>query len=438
MPIAILQFEEGLQINGDRVLENEIIYFKSGLKMIHKQMTGVRSVAIGVMFAVGSASETEANNGISHFIEHMMFKGTKKRSAYDIVCEIDGLGAQINAYTSKQSTCYYTISVDEYAENCMEIMSDFLFNSTFDQAEMEKEKGVVLEEIAMSEDTPDDLCMENLGAAYFRGSSMGFTILGDADNIRNFKSQDLHSYVANKYSAGNMIVSVVGNIDQKKAYDLVAKYFDSNVFKSDYKMKKIKHEPKCESVIVTKPLEQANIALAFPCLEFGAQNNMSLLALNTIFGGGMSSRLFQEVREKAGLAYNIYSYPSAYYGDGVFSIYIGTNPKTARKALDSIREQIVLLKNEGISKDELERVKKQIKGSYALSQESSSSLMRVYGRNALFLDEYFDFDEKIRQIDFVSQESVMEVVNYIFDFDKVVSSYVGKEIDFDPLAIIRG
>lgn len=416
---------------------DNITYFKSGLKLIHKQMVGVRSVAIGVMFAVGSSSETPENNGISHFIEHMMFKGTKKRSSFDIVCEVDGLGAQINAYTSKQSTCYYTISVDEYAENCMEIMSDFLFNSTFDQTEMDKEKGVVLEEIAMSEDTPDDLCMENLGSSYFKGSSLGYTILGDAENIRNFKTADLKNYIKEKYGAGNMCISVVGNISKDKAVALVEKYFDNGKFTTSYKMEKIKHTPKPDSVITIKPLEQSNIAMAFPSLEFGAENYMSLLALNSAFGGGMSSRLFQEVREKSGLAYNIYSYPSAYYGDGVFSIYLGTNPKTSRKALESIKEQIVKLKKNGLDSDELSRVKKQLKGNYALSQESSASLMRVYGRNALFLNETFDFDKKIEEIDLITQDSVMDLINFIFDFDKVVTSYVGKEIDFNPLEIMR-
>ena len=394
----------------ERILGNNITYFKSGLKLIHKQMQSVRSVAIGVMFAVGSASENDENNGISHFIEHMMFKGTNKRSAFDIVCEVDGLGAQINAFTSKQSTCYYTISVDEYAENCMEIMSDFLFNSTFDQVEMDKEKGVVL----------------------------GYTILGNADNIRNFKTEDLKKYVEEKYSAGNMVISVVGNITKEKAIELTAKYFDNNVFKSDYKMQKVKHTPKCDSVITIKPLEQSNIAVAFPSLEFGADNYMSLLALNSAFGGGMSSRLFQEVREKSGLAYNVYSYPSAYFGDGVFSIYIGTNPKTSKQALESIKKEIVKLKNGGLGDEELARVKKQLKGNYALSQESSASLMRVYGRNALFLDETFDFDKKISEIDLITRDSIMDIIDYTFDFDKVVTSYVGKEIDFCPLDIIKG
>ena len=422
----------------ERILDNNITYFKSGLKLIHKQMQSVRSVAIGVMFAVGSASENDENNGISHFIEHMMFKGTNKRSAFDIVCEVDGLGAQINAFTSKQSTCYYTISVDEYAENCMEIMSDFLFNSTFDQVEMDKEKGVVLEEIAMSEDTPDDLCMENLGSSYYKGSRLGYTILGNADNIRNFKTEDLKKYVAEKYSAGNMVISVVGNITKEKAIELTAKYFDNNVFKSDYKMQKVKHTPKCDSVITIKPLEQSNIAVAFPSLEFGADNYMSLLALNSAFGGGMSSRLFQEVREKSGLAYNVYSYPSAYFADGEFSIYIGTNPKTSKQALESIKKEIVKLKNGGLGDEELARVKKQLKGNYALSQESSASLMRVYGRNALFLDETFDFDKKISEIDLITRDSIMDIIDYTFDFDKVVTSYVGKEIDFCPLDIIKG
>lgn len=419
-------------------MDSKITYFDSGLKMVHKKMTGVRSVAIGVMFAVGSASESEENNGIAHFIEHMMFKGTTNRSAYDIVCDIDGLGAQINAYTSKQSTCYYTISVDEYADNCMEIMSDFLFNSTFDKEELDKERGVVLEELAMSEDTPDDLCMENLSSAYFSGSSLGYNILGTSDNIKKFAADDLRKFIADKYSADNMIVSVVGNIEEEKARELVAKYFDSKVFKSDYKMSKTRHNAKNKSVITIKPLEQSNIGIAFPSVELGSDKQMPLLALNAAFGGGMSSRLFQEVREKRGYAYNVYSYPSAYYGDGIFSIYVGTNPKTSKQAIETIREQILLLKRDGLSASELERVKKQIKGSYALSQESSSSLMRVYGRSALYLDEYFDFDKKIKEIEDITMDSIMQVVNYIFDFDKVVTSYVGKEIDFDPLDVIKG
>ena len=314
----------------------------------------------------------------------------------------------------------------------MEIMSDFLFNSTFDQVEMDKEKGVVLEEIAMSEDTPDDLCLENLASAYYKGSNLGYTILGNAENIRNFKTADLKDYINSRYSAGNMVVSVVGNISEQKATELVSKYFDKNVFKGGYKMQKQSHTPKCDSVVTIKPLEQSNIAIAFPSLEFGAQNYMSLLALNSAFGGGMSSRLFQEVREKSGLAYNVYSYPSAYYGDGVFSIYLGTNPKTTEQALRSIKQE-----NNGLGEDELARVKKQLKGNYALSQESSAALMRVYGRNALFLDEYFDFDQKIAEIDPITQDSVMEIINCIFDFDKVVTSYVGKEINFDPLKIIK-
>ena len=235
-----------------------------------------------------------------------------------------------------------------------------------------------------------------------------------------------------------MVISVVGNITKEKAIELTAKYFDNNVFKSDYKMQKVKHTPKCDSVITIKPLEQSNIAVAFPSLEFGADNYMSLLALNSAFGGGMSSRLFQEVREKSGLAYNVYSYPSAYFGDGVLSIYIGTNPKTSKQALESIKKEIVKLKNGGLGDEELARVKKQLKGNYALSQESSASLMRVYGRNALFLDETFDFDKKISEIDLITRDSIMDIIDYTFDFDKVVTSYVGKEIDFCPLDIIKG
>ena len=420
-------------------MNNSITRLDNGLRVVHKKMEGFRSVAICVMTAVGSSDETSINNGISHFIEHMMFKGTDKRSAFDIVSEVAGLGAQINAYTSKQSTCYYIVTVDEFADNCSEILSDFYFNSTFDSVEMEKEKGVVLEEIAMSTDTPDDFCLENLTSLFYKGNSLGQTILGSSENIQKFTPDVLHEYVDNMYCADNTVVCFAGNIEQEKAVELANKYFKNN-FKKKHSDKTPApfHEVKSDSIIVAKDLEQANIAFAFPGHELGSKYDMASMLMSTIFGSGMSSRLFQEIRERNGLAYNVFSYPSSFVNNGDFSIYLGTNPNTSQKAIESVRKEILDVKNNGFTDLEIERCKKQLKGTYILSQENSSSVMRMLSRFALFLDEPFDVDERINAIEKVTKQDLIDVCDHVFNMNKVVASYVGKAPGFDPLAIMKG
>ncbi len=418
---------------------NSIIRLDNGLKVVHKKMPGLRSVAMCVMTAVGSSDESEINNGISHFIEHMMFKGTAKRTSFDIVSEVAGLGAQINAFTSKQSTCYYIVTVDDYIEDCADILSDFYFNSTFAAEEMEKEKGVVLEEIAMSTDTPDDFCLENLTSLFYKGSSLGQTILGPPENIKKFNPKMLHDYVDNMYCADNTVVCFAGNIEQDRAIDLANKYFASN-FKNSAcgKTSAAFHQVKSDSITVVKDLEQANIAFAFPSFELGSKYEMANMLMSTIFGSGMSSRLFQEIRERNGLAYNVFSYPSSFINNGDFSIYLGTNPNTSMKAIQSVRKEILEVKKNGFTADEIERCKRQLKGGYVLSQESNSSVMRMLSRFALFLDKPFDLEERIEAIEKVTNDELVEVCKHVFDMDKVVASYLGKAPSFDPLAVIKG
>lgn len=418
---------------------NTINKFDSGLRLVHRKIEGLRSVAIGIFTGVGSANEDESNNGISHFIEHMLFKGTPSRSSFDIVCEIDGLGAQINAFTAKQMSCYYTVSIDEYAENCVEVLSDIYFNSLFDKQELERESSVVLEEIAMSEDTPDDLCLEKLTSAFYKGSSLGFTILGKPKNIKGFTAQDLRDYIADKYCADNTVISIVGNIDLEKAKDIADKYFEGKFAKkksSDWHDKPF--ITTSQSVITIKDLEQSNIAFAFPSYPYGSDMELPMMLMNTIFGGGMSSRLFQDIREKQGLAYSVYSYPSAYINNGDMTIYLGTNMNTSKQAIASVRNEIERLKKDGLSEEEFERGKKQLKGAYTLGQESTTSLMKIYARNCLYANRTLDFDERINNIDKIKLEETKEVIDKIFDFDKVTSSYVGKKIDYDPLKVIKG
>ncbi|MEG2084400.1 MAG: pitrilysin family protein [Clostridia bacterium] len=418
--------------------KSRIYQFDSGLRMVHRYNQNVRSVAFGVMVGVGSANETKQNNGISHFIEHVFFKGTQKRSAMQISEDIDAVGAQINAYTSKQTTCFYTISVDDQTEKCVEVLHDILFNSTFPEEELEKEKGVVLEEISMSQDDYSDLCLENLGTTYFGENPLGMQILGTRENVKSFTRDTVIGYIKDNYCASSVVISICGNIKFDDAKALVLKYFEGNfssIIRNNWQ--DVFYDTTSNNVFEYKPIEQANIGFAFPSVSFSSDDNMAVTLLNTIFGGGMSSRLFQNVREKLGLAYNVYSYPSTYINNGFMNIYIGTNVKSACKATKTVKTEIIKLLNDGIPKQEFERGVQQMRGAYILGQESTSSLMRLDGKFALYGNKLFHFDEKIKQIAEIKYDDVMRVASDTFNFDKVSASYVGKKIDCNLLDVIK-
>lgn len=407
---------------------NEIYRFKSGLRLAYKYSPSVRSVGIAVMTGVGSGNETAANNGISHFIEHMYFKGTKDKSAFDIVEYIDGIGAQINAFTSKQTTCFYTLSIDTQAENCARILSEILFESTFDESEMEREKGVVLEEISMCEDDNSDIVLDLLAEGYFGKNPLGMTILGERKNVKKFSRQDLIDYISNNYCAESTVVSIVGNIAFDGAKELVEKYFEgkfSSNCKRQWQDKRHDTTPSIKSKF--KDIEQSNIAIGFPAFEYESKYSMAELLVNTIVGGGMSSRLFQEVREKRGLAYNVYTYNSSYINNGLLSLYIGTNVESVKKAVDCTVDLIEELRKNGLTKRELERGIEQLKGSYVLGQESTGVMMRVNAKNALFTDKIFDIDEKIKEIESITLEQTKDVIDYSYDLSKASLAYIGKK-----------
>ncbi|MGN0771783.1 MAG: M16 family metallopeptidase [Christensenellales bacterium] len=410
---------------------NSFIYqYPSGLRLVYKNLPGVRSVSIAVMVACGSNNENEKNNGISHFIEHMMFKGTHKRTAFEIVDEVDSMGAQINAFTSKQATCYYTIGMDEVAENCIAILSDIVLHSVFPQDEIEREKGVVLEEISMSEDDNADLVIENLSTAYFEGNSLSKTILGPRNNVKSFTRKDITDYIGANYVANDIVVSIVGNIDEQKAKDLVAKYFEGG-FVSDKgrKWEDVRHQPVSRYVSKFKDIEQSNIAIAMPAYEYSNSLAMAMMLVNNIVGGGMSSRLFQEIREKQGLAYNVYSYPSTYINNGVNTIYIGTNPSSVHKSLTAVKNLVDDVRKNYLTKAELEKGIRQLKSAYVLGQESSSAQMKIFAKHALYTNRLFSIDEQLQRIDSITMDDVVQVVDDCFDLSKAVVSYVGQQVD---------
>ncbi len=418
-------------------MESNIITFASGLRLAHQYVPTVRSVGISILTAAGSCNETVANNGISHFIEHMLFKGTRKRSAFEIVEQIDAIGAQINAFTSKQSTCFYTLSLDHYAERCAEILSDILFESQFDPEETEREKGVVLEEISMSEDDNADVCLDMLAQAYFGEHPLGKTILGPRKNIKQFAREDLIAYIERNYCAESTVISIVGNITTDRAKKLVEEFFEGRFRKANGRdWKDVAHAPKSEFVRKFKDIEQANIAIAMPSYAFADPNDMALMLVNGVVGGGMSSRLFQEIREKQGLAYNVYSYPSTYLRNGTMVLYIGTNVDSVAKSVRSTRKLLDDLHKDGLTRKEFERGKQQLLGAYVLGQENTTTIMRVLAKYALYNDELFDMDAKIRAIEAVTFEQAQQVVRDVYDLSRACVSYVGKQTDADLSALL--
>lgn len=404
-----------------------IIYkqFNNGLRLVVNRMEGLMSASIGVMVKTGSINETEKENGISHFIEHVMFKGTEKRSAFEISDYIDRIGAQINAFTSKELTCYYTKSTGEHVEDALEVLSDIFFNSKFDTNELEKEKGVVIEEINMSEDTPEDICLDLLAESFYGKEGLGRTILGPAKNIKRFTRKDVLDYMNRYYTADNVLISMAGDIDVKEAEQLVEKYFADKftAFKSD---KQITTEiPKPTQLYRCKKIEQSHIGFAMEGYTADHRLADAFGIANTVLGGGMSSRLFQKIREELGLCYSVYSYASAYKDSGVLEIYAGVNTASRDLAVNAIAEEVQKFKKEGVTEQEFLRGKEQVKSAFIFGRESTASQMMLYGRYWLFLNKEYDYQQRMKEIETLSLKDVRDAIDGSFNILGSATATVG-------------
>jgi len=401
--------------------------FDNGLKLIVKKIDGLLSVTTGIMVGAGSVDENDENNGISHFIEHMTFKGTKTRTSFEISDSIDRVGAQINAFTTKELTCYYTKSTAEHFEKSVDILSDLFFNSIYLKEEMVREKGVILEEISMSNDTPDDLCMDYLAEAYFGNDGLGRTILGSSKNVRSFTKKDVLKYMNENYYPENVVISVAGNVDFETAEKFVEKYFSNNfVVKNVNKIEKMTDNIYTNHLFKKKNIEQLHIGLAFPSIKNDDPMTNALAISNIVLGGGMSSRLFQKIREELGLAYTVFSYLSAYKNSGIMTVYAGINPKNKQIAVDSIINLISTFKKEKLTQDEFLRGKEQMKSAFIMGQESTSSQMLLYGKYFLISNKIFDFENKIAEIGNVTLEEVNNAIDTNYEIEKMASACVGK------------
>ena len=398
--------------------------FDNGLRLIVKQMPGLMSVTMGIIVHTGASIETDSEDGISHFIEHMMFKGTKKRSAFRISDEMDAIGAQMNAFTSKDLTCYYAKSTTGHAGEAFEILSDLFLNSVFPEEEMVREKGVIIEEINMNDDTPDDLCLDLLSKAFYGERGYGRNILGPRENVNSFTKSDVEKYMSRRYTAGNIVISMAGNIEPKYAEELAMQYF-SDLPKKPTEKITVEVKNPASSLFRKKDIEQIHIGFAFPSIKRYDPLYDATQILNSVLGGSMSSRLFQKVREELGLAYTVYSYLSAYEETGSLVVYAGVNAGNYIKSVEAVFDCIDGIKRKDISKEEFMRGKEQLTASSVFAQESTSAQMLLYGKELIYSGKVYDFEERINVISSVTLDDVMQAIELNFNREKLAVAVVG-------------
>lgn len=405
-----------------------MVHFKqldNGIRLIVKEMSGLMSVSMGIIVGTGACVESDAEDGISHFIEHMMFKGTKTRTAFQISDRMDAIGAQVNAFTAKDITCYYAKSTSNHAAEAFEILSDLFLNSVFPEDEMKREKGVVLEEISMNEDTPDDLCLDLLAKAFFGEENYGRNILGSKQNVSSFTRDDMRAYIGERYTADNIVISMAGNIDFSLAEKLAEEYF-GGVPAATAAPRPLNVILKSDNLYKNKDIEQVHVAIAFPSMKRYEPLCDATQIMNAVFGGSMSSRLFQTVREKLGLAYTVYSYVTSYEKSGALSIYAGVNADSYQDSVDAIYDCINEMRKKNLTEDEFRRGKEQLLSSLVFAQESTSSQMLLYGKELIYSGKIYDFEDRVNKLNAVTLADVFQAVEYNFDDKYRATALVGR------------
>jgi predicted Zn-dependent peptidase len=396
----------------------EIFKFKNGLRVGIDPMKDVETVSIGVFVHTGSRNENIEINGISHFLEHMAFKGTKTRSAKQIAEEFEGIGGYINAYTSREKTVYYVKVLKEYAEFAIEFLADILQNSTFDVAEIKKESGVILQELAMTLDTPDDIVFDYFQETAYPNQAIGNSIIGNKKNIKKFNRQHFIDYINSQYNYGNMAIVASGNIKLENLIKWVEKYFTSLSKNKIVDFEKAKYHGGYFKK--DKKLEQVNYLLGFKGISYQDKNYYKAQILSMILGGGMSSRLFQELREKKGLAYSVYSFNNCFADSGIFGIYCGTTPDKCQKMIDLVAVEIKKICQQ-VSVQEIERVKTQFKAGLKMAKESTSSRMQRLGSDILIHDKVISDDEIIEKFQDLTQEDILDFAQKTFASESTVA-----------------
>jgi predicted Zn-dependent peptidase len=397
----------------------------NGLTILTEEMQQIRSASIGIWIKTGSRHEEAERNGITHFVEHMLFKGTTSRSAQDIARQVDSIGGNMDAFTSKECICFNVKVLDEHLPIAMDILSDLVLNPVFAAKDIVRERGVILEEIKMDEDSPDYLVHEIFTQNFWKDHPLGKPILGTKDTVRKFEQQSLFDYYGGFFYPGNMIISAAGSLQHQRFVDLATQKF-AHLQPKQNGFKQI--APQTFSKIVTrnkKSLEQVQICMGVPALHIADERRYVAYVLNTLLGGGMSSRLFQNIRENQGLCYAIYSDLNSYRDTGCLSVCVGTSQEWAPKVVESVVGEFRDLKAEEIPAEEVSRAKAQLKGSLMLSLESSTARMSNLARQEMYFDRFFSLDEIIERIESVTPSQLQEMANDLFQQEKIAVTVLG-------------
>jgi len=401
------------------------VVLPNGLIVLSEEMPHIRSISIGIWIKSGSRDEASEFNGISHFTEHMVFKGTTTRSAQQIARQVDSIGGNIDAFTGKETICFNIKVLDEHLPVAIDILSDLVLNPIFDPKDIAREKGVILEEIKMDEDNPDYLVHEIFTQNFWKDHPLGKPILGTKETVRSFKQENLFDFYRQRFAPNNIIISAAGNLNHQRFVNLIQERFASlNPVPNGH------HHPAPAVTphIVTrnkKALEQVQLCIGVPSHPISHEKRYVSYILNTVLGGGMSSRLFQKIREEQGLAYSIYSDLNPYRDTGCLAIYAGTSLESTRSVVDSVLAEFREFKSKPLADEELRRAKDQLKGSLMLSLESSISRMSNLARQEMYFERFFSLDETIGQIESVRLEELSEMSNQLFQSDKIAVTVLG-------------
>lgn len=391
----------------------------NGIRVVTEKIPNVRSVSIGMWLTVGSRDERVENNGIAHYTEHMMFKGTTRLSASDIAQSLERVGGYLNAFTGKEVTCYYAHVLNEHISNAVEILGEILTDSVFDEVEMEKEKRVILDELSNIEEMPEELLHDLFWEDLFPDHPLGMSIIGKRDTVSDIDRSKILDFIDRNYTSDRIVVAAAGDVDHQDLVELLG----NNVAKlkrgphpSKYPLPNL---PDTKVNVVENGAIQAHVCLGTQAYNYRDRKKFALLVLNTLLGSGMSSRLFQNIREKHGIAYSIYSFVDFLFNTGVFGIYLGTDKENVERSLELIQDELQMLTRNSVSVDELERTKSQLKGNLMLGLEGTSSRMNRLAKMEIYLGDYFTLDDTIKEIDAVDRRDLHAIAVELFDENRL-------------------
>ena len=397
---------------------------ENGIRIVTKNMPYTRSVSMGVWVNVGARDESTLESGLSHFIEHMIFKGTQKRSAFQIAKEFDAIGGNTNAFTTMENTCYYARVIDSHTETMVDILSDIFVNSVFDPGEIDKERPVILQEIGMVEDSPDEYVHMLSGRNFWGENPLGRSILGTPENLARFDAQILKNFFQRLYQPDRIIISAAGNIDHHRLVELVEPVFGTIQSRDGFPQRE---SPRACSVVNLnhRNLEQLHICLGARGLSITDPRRYTGSLLNTILGGNMSSRLFQEIRERRGLAYSVYTFISSHVDAGMFGVYMGVDPRRAQETTRLVLEELDRIKNEPVESSELTGAIEYTKGSLLLASESADNQMVRSAQNEIHFGDDIMLPTIIEKIEAVTADEIQDLANELFNRKQMTLTLLG-------------